>query len=163
MRIVDTVGKYVARNEFAGIEEKGVPLSEVGPIECLAVHGEAPAIDVGAARLILRDEVGVVSSPLDRFTQNGVVFADGTVRKYDAVVFATGFAMGSGHYDWLDRELCDLIGSGKSSMSAGQQPFASEVPAVPNLFTFYGRLQMLREGGPKLAAEIASKLQESKL
>eukprot|EP01050_Picozoa_sp_SAG11_P042960 SAG11_NODE_20070_length_453_cov_1.031073_2_plen_84_part_01 len=80
---------------------------------------------------------------LARFTPRGVVFADGRAEDFDAVVFATGFAMGSAHYDWLDRELSDRIGKGKASMGAGKQPFASECPAVPRLFTFFGRLQML--------------------
>ena len=71
--------------------------------------------------------------------------------------------MASGHYDWLDRSLCDKIGAGKTSLDAGLQPFAAEVPAVPGLFTFYGRLQMLREGGPLLAARIAATLQEAAL
>ena len=42
MKVVDSLAKYIARREFASIEGKGVTLSEVGPIECLAVHGEAP-------------------------------------------------------------------------------------------------------------------------
>ena len=133
-------------------------LSEVGPIECLAVHGEAPVIDVGAARLIMRDEVGVRTQSLSRFTTTGVVFADGTEESFDAVVFATGFQMASGHYDWLDLELCDKIGRGKSALAAGTQPFAAEVPQVPGLYTFYGRLQMLREAGPRMASTIAAQL-----
>jgi cation diffusion facilitator CzcD-associated flavoprotein CzcO len=163
MKVVDTVSKFISKKEFAGIEDKGVNLSEVGPIECLAHLGEAPCIDVGAARLIIRDEVKVVTSALARFTTDGVVFADGRAEKYDAVVFATGFQMASGHYDWLDRELCDRIGRGKDSIGAGKQPFAAEVPSVPGLFTFYGRLQMLREGGPLLAADVAKFLQGPKL
>ena len=57
MKVVDTVAKYISKKEFAAIEEKGVTLSEVGPIECLVVHGEAPVIDVGAARLIMCGDV----------------------------------------------------------------------------------------------------------
>ena len=43
------------------------------------------------------------------------------------------------------------------------QPFAAEVPSIPGLFTFYGRLQMLREGGPRMAADIAKFLQQASL
>ena len=163
MKVVDSVAKFVSKKEFAEIETKGVILSEVGPIECLAVHGEAPVIDVGAARLIMRDQVAVRTSPLVGFTQTGVQFADGSTEDYSAVVFATGFSMASGHYDWLDRPLADAIGSGSESMGEGRQPFAAETPGVPGLFTFYGRLQMLREGGPLLAARVAAHLQQEKL
>jgi hypothetical protein len=48
-------------------------------------------------------------------------------------------------------------------MGEGRQPFAAETPGVPGLFTFYGRLQMLREGGPLLAARVAAHLQQEKL
>ena len=43
------------------------------------------------------------------------------------------------------------------------QPFAAEVPSIPGLFTFYGRLQMLREGGPRMATDIAKFLQQASL
>ena len=122
MKVVDTLAKYVSSQEFAGIEQKGVTLSEVshlasccistgtvvsfyymyhslhnnhcdqthsctemimstwpvtcinlavdstqvGPIECLAVLGEAPVIDVGAARLIMRGDVKV-ATPVQSF------------------------------------------------------------------------------------------------
>ena len=43
------------------------------------------------------------------------------------------------------------------------QPFAAEVPSIPGPFTFYGRLQMLREGGPRMAIDIAKFLQQASL
>ena len=78
-------------------------------------------IDVGAARLIMRDDVSVITQPLSRFTPTGVEFEGGRKEDYDAVVFATGFQMASGHYDWLDRELSDMIGRGKTALEAGLQ------------------------------------------
>ena len=162
---------------------------------------ERRVIDVGAARLIMRDDVSVITQPLSRFTPTGVEFEGGRKEDFDAVVFATGFQMASGHYDWLDRELSDMIGRGKPALEAGLQvrppaltllglnpspgpslrlclvsaepkltlpcvrvqPFAAEVPSIPGLFTFYGRLQMLREGGPRMAADIAKFLQQASL
>ena len=148
----------------------------------------------------MRDDVSVITQPLSRFTPTGVEFEGGRKEDYDAVVFATGFQMASGHYDWLDRELSDMIGRGKTALEAGlqvrppaltlldpepenepglclvsaepkltlpcacpPQPFAAEVPSIPGLFTFYGRLQMLREGGPRMAADIAKFLQQASL
>ena len=82
---------------------------------------ERRVIDVGAARLIMRDDVSVITQPLSRFTPTGVEFEGGRKEDFDAVVFATGFQMASGHYDWLDRELSDMIGRGKPALEAGLQ------------------------------------------
>ena len=43
------------------------------------------------------------------------------------------------------------VGRGKESLDAGMQPFAAEVPAVPSLFTFYGRLQVSALNGHSMA------------
>ena len=49
-----------------------------------------PLIDVGTIELIKRGHV-TVHPGIDRFTEDGVKFTDGNTRKFDAVIFATGY------------------------------------------------------------------------
>ena len=106
--------------------------------------GECRVIDVGAARLIMRDDVSVITQPLSRFTPTGVEFEGGRKEDYDAVVFATGFQMASGHYDWLDRELSDMIGRGKTALEAGLQvrpPALTLLDPEPEALSCFSRAQ----------------------
>ncbi|KAI0941996.1 hypothetical protein AcW1_009664 [Taiwanofungus camphoratus] len=56
------------------------------------VHERAGGIDVGCAELIGSGRVKVKQGvEIDRFTENGVVFTDGSELEADLVVFATGY------------------------------------------------------------------------
>ena len=52
--------------------------------------GRVPLIDVGTLDRI-RDGSIKVAGGIDRFTPDGVVFADATSQKFDAIILATGF------------------------------------------------------------------------
>jgi putative flavoprotein involved in K+ transport len=49
-------------------------------------------IDVGCSRLIAAGEIKVKNAAIDRFTQSGIRFTDGTELDADIVVLATGYA-----------------------------------------------------------------------
>jgi pyruvate/2-oxoglutarate dehydrogenase complex dihydrolipoamide dehydrogenase (E3) component len=52
--------------------------------------GRVPLIDIGTLAKI-RDGSITIRGGIDRFTSNGVVFANGTAEAFDAVILATGF------------------------------------------------------------------------
>jgi pyruvate/2-oxoglutarate dehydrogenase complex dihydrolipoamide dehydrogenase (E3) component len=52
--------------------------------------GRVPLIDIGTLAKI-RDGSIRIRSGVDRFTSDGVVFADGVAETFDAVILATGF------------------------------------------------------------------------
>src|SRR4029077_9656951 len=61
-----------------------------GPRAQIELEARIPLIDVGTVALIKRGEISVRPG-LARFSEEGVVFADGRAERFDAVVLATGY------------------------------------------------------------------------
>ena len=90
-------------------------------------------------KAVLRDNVELITEPIERVTPAGVVTADGRERPVDAVVLATGFqateylegidVVGAGgrrlHDDWAEAEVAHAY-------------LGLTVTGFPNFFMFYG-------------------------
>ncbi|GAB88275.1 flavin-containing monooxygenase [Gordonia rhizosphera] len=79
-----------------GLTERGFALSSgidgTGSMMLFLTRNGGYYIDVGASKLIIDGEIGIVSgSEIDRFDAEGVVFADGRRLDVDAILLATGF------------------------------------------------------------------------
>jgi hypothetical protein len=61
-----------------------------GPASQIRCDSRIPLIDVGTIQLIKEEQIGVYPG-IDRFTEEGVIFTDGTREKFDAVILATGY------------------------------------------------------------------------
>jgi 4-hydroxyacetophenone monooxygenase len=100
--------------------------------------GKRILVDNGWFRTLTRDNVELVTTPIDRVTPRGVLTTDGTEYVVDVVVIATGFD--------VVRFLApmELIGrSGQTIRDAWNDDDARAylglaVPEFPNLFTLYG-------------------------
>lgn len=57
--------------------------------------------DTGCCKLIAEKKIKLLHSEIDRFTQDGVLFKDGTSAQADVVVFATGYMNSKGAIDAL--------------------------------------------------------------
>lgn len=85
-RAVDRVGAVIRRVATGDLSRYGLGAEEWGPFTVR----RPPVIDVGflaqlkAGRIAIRPDVA-------HFTSDGVVFADGTAKEFDAVIAATGF------------------------------------------------------------------------
>ena len=93
-RLPEKLGDAVAlalRNLTVGkLERYGIPTSDVSPLRQLRVEGRTPVIDVGTLAMIRKGRIEVRPG-IERFTPEGVRFADGTFELYDVVILATGF------------------------------------------------------------------------
>ena len=89
-RLADTLNAPVLRLAVGSIEKLGLRRAAKGPRQMVEEDGRAPLIDIGALARI-RDGSIKIRGSIDRFTTDGVVFADGRAEKFDAVVLATGF------------------------------------------------------------------------
>jgi 4-hydroxyacetophenone monooxygenase len=87
---------------------------------------------------VLRDDVYLVSDPIDSITADGVRTVDGTIHEADVIVYATGFR--ANDYLWP----MDIRGVGGQSLDAlwakdGARAYIGTLlPGFPNLFVIYG-------------------------
>ncbi|MFC4944286.1 flavin-containing monooxygenase [Pseudonocardia sp. GCM10023141] len=119
--------------------------------------GRRMVVDNGWYDALLRDNVELVVGGIERFTQKGIVGADGIEREFDVVVSATGYAVQE--YLWPavftgrdGRTLSEVWGDGGPRAYLGMT-----VPGFPNLFIMYGPNGQPRAGNFHSWAEITSR------
>ena len=89
-RLVDFINAPVLRLAVGDFEKLGLGRAAKGPRQMIEEDGRVPLIDIGTLAKI-RDGAIKVRGGVDRFTADGVVFADGANEKFGAVILATGF------------------------------------------------------------------------
>ena len=89
-RLVDFINAPVLRLAVGDFEKLGLKRAAKGPRQMVEEDGRVPLIDIGTLAKI-RDGAIKVRGGVDRFTADGVVFADASTEKFDAVILATGF------------------------------------------------------------------------
>ncbi|CAN5794406.1 NAD(P)/FAD-dependent oxidoreductase [soil metagenome] len=89
-RLADALSAPVLRVTFGDLCKLGLRKLPYGPKEQIEQHKRIPLIDVGTVDLIRQGELPVYPG-VQRFRDDEVVFADGSSRRFDAVVFATGY------------------------------------------------------------------------
>ena len=87
--IANRLGKLTARLVLGDLTRYGMPKGEFAPYTTKRI----PLIDVGFVEALKRGRVKVRPA-LERLTQTGAVFADGTSEPFDAIIAATGFTTG---------------------------------------------------------------------
>ncbi|HEU0303996.1 MAG TPA: NAD(P)/FAD-dependent oxidoreductase [Gaiellaceae bacterium] len=85
-RLLDRLGVAMRRLAVGDLRKYGIGRAEWGPFTAR----RPPVIDVGFLRLLKRGQIEVLPE-VTGFTAEGVRFADGSERPFDAVVAATGF------------------------------------------------------------------------
>jgi cation diffusion facilitator CzcD-associated flavoprotein CzcO len=88
--VVDFLNAPVIRLAVGPIEPLGLRRAAKGPRRMIEEDGRVPLLDIGTLAKI-RDGSIKVRGGIDRFTADGVVFADQAAQQFDAVVLATGF------------------------------------------------------------------------
>ncbi len=89
-RLVDAINAPILRLAVGRIEKLGLRRAAKGPRQMVEEGGRVPLIDIGTLDKI-RDGSIQICGGIDRLTPDGVVFADGESRKFDAIILATGF------------------------------------------------------------------------
>jgi hypothetical protein len=87
--IANRLGWATARLVLGDRTRYGIPKGDFAPYTTRRI----PLIDVGFVNALKRGRVKVRPA-LERLTQTGAVFADGTSEPFDAIIAATGFATG---------------------------------------------------------------------
>ncbi|KAH7437664.1 hypothetical protein KP509_05G083300 [Ceratopteris richardii] len=68
----------------------GIERPKVGPLELKCKMGKTPVLNVGTFERIQAGDIKVRPA-VERLTETGARFVDGTLEDYDAVIFATGY------------------------------------------------------------------------
>ena len=89
-RVVDAINAPILRLAVGSIEKLGLRRATKGPRRMIEEDGRVPLIDVGTLAKI-RDGSIRICGGIDRLLPDGVVFADATSGKFDAIILATGF------------------------------------------------------------------------
>ena len=89
-RLVDFINAPVLRLAIGNIEKLGLRRSAKGPRQMVDEDGRVPLIDIGTLAKI-RDGSIRIRGGIERFTSDGVLFADAMTEPFDAVILATGF------------------------------------------------------------------------
>ncbi len=89
-RWADAINAPILRAVVGDLTGFGLRKLPHGPVAQIQGEAHIPLIDVGTIKLIKRGQVAVYPG-LERFIEDGVIFADGRRGKFDAVILATGY------------------------------------------------------------------------
>jgi cation diffusion facilitator CzcD-associated flavoprotein CzcO len=89
-RVLDAVAAPFGRLVRGDLTPYGLRSRDYGPATQIARDARIPLIDVGTIRLIRERRIRVHPG-IERFTERGVVFTDGTEAEFSAVILATGY------------------------------------------------------------------------
>jgi indole-3-pyruvate monooxygenase len=89
-RLADALNAPLMRAVMGDLTRYGLRKLPEGPMTQIRRKGRIPLIDVGTIALIKRGQVKVYPG-IERYTEEGVLFVDGSQEKFDAVILATGY------------------------------------------------------------------------
>lgn len=150
----DALAGALQRVAVGRLDRYGIPKAPRGIATQQLRDDVTPTLDVGLLRALKRGRVTVVSA-VERFTDDGVVLADGTELHPDAVVAATGYRRG---LDGLVGDLGVIGPKGRPLVNGDAQ-----LAAHPGLFflgysnPLTGNLRQLGIDARKIAAKVARK------
>jgi cation diffusion facilitator CzcD-associated flavoprotein CzcO len=157
-RVADAINAPILRMSVGSIEKLGLKKAAKGPMQMIEEDGRVPVLDIGAVKKI-REGAIKARGAIERFTRNGVVFAEGGAEPFDAVILATGFKPD------LRRLLPDAAGV----LDANGRPLTSDQPtAEPGLYFVgaiaspTGQLRQIRLGATRVGAEARRFLAEER-
>jgi indole-3-pyruvate monooxygenase len=147
-RVADALAWPMIRSTVGDVTKVGLKKLPYGPITQMARDHHVPLLDIGTMDQIKQGRIAVHGG-LDRFTEDGVVFSNGSQVSFDAVILATGYRACIG----------DLLVGWEAVCDSSGTPTVSGAPTALGGLYFCGMYVspagMLREIGIE-AARIAT-------
>jgi indole-3-pyruvate monooxygenase len=119
--LADALNRPLLALSVGDIRRYGLRPLPQGPLAQIHDRARIPLIDVGTLKLIKAGHVAVRAG-VERFTERGVVFADGTSGQFDAVILATGYRPRLNGFLQDATAVLDEAGTPRSSGSPGPIP-----------------------------------------
>jgi len=88
--LADALAAPLIHLALGNTDQLGLKAPEVGPMRQIRTRGRIPLIDIGTVDLIRRGHLQLVGG-IQELTAREVLFDDGSSRRFDALVLATGF------------------------------------------------------------------------
>ncbi|KAF9682181.1 hypothetical protein SADUNF_Sadunf05G0081900 [Salix dunnii] len=110
--IVDFIVVFLSKLKHGDISNYGFPRPSRGPFYIKERVGRTPTIDVGAVEKIRRKEVQVFPS-IRGIQGSWIEFANGEIKRFDAIIFATGYKSTVRHWLKGGQDLFDESGMPK--------------------------------------------------
>ncbi len=124
VRVADALNEPILRLAVGSIERLGLKRAEKGPLQMIEEDGRVPVLDFGAVKKIREGKIKVRSA-IERFTSDGVAFAESGHQPFDAIILATGFKP----------DLRALLPDAHGALNANGRPVISDQPtALPGLY-----------------------------
>jgi hypothetical protein len=115
-RIADMLAAPLIRLTVGDISRLGLRRLPVGPITQIETTSKVPLIDVGTLELVRKGHIAVLGDVRSLQGEAEVCFMDGQVRRFDAIVLATGFRPGLERFLEMDANV------GMGAAGAAQPP-----------------------------------------
>ncbi len=109
-RAADALAWPIVRSSVGDVTKLGLNKLPYGPNTQMARDQHVPLLDIGTMDQIKRGRI-TVHGELKRFTQDGVVFGDGSQLTVDAVILATGYRASVGDFLVGWEGVCDSSGT----------------------------------------------------
>ncbi|MFW6097840.1 MAG: flavin-containing monooxygenase [Chloroflexota bacterium] len=151
-RVADFLSAPLIRLSVGDLSAYGLRRPPYGPLTQIAERGRIPVIDVGTVAAIKDGRISVYPG-VERFTDEGVVFVDGQVAQFDAMILATGYCPALADFLEDVDEVTDEHGVPRTS---------GEESDLPGLYFcgFYvspaGMLHEIATEAPRIAGQIAT-------
>lgn len=112
--MADALAWPIVRSTVGDVTKVGLKKLPYGPNTQMARDHHVPLVDIGTLNQIRQGRLAV-HRDLDRFTEDGVVFSNGSQVTLDAVVLATGYRASIGDLRVGCEAICDSSGTQTAS------------------------------------------------
>ncbi|XP_030518878.2 probable indole-3-pyruvate monooxygenase YUCCA10 [Rhodamnia argentea] len=90
MTVADAVMTFLGKHWYGDLTRYGIRQPAKGPFYLKVESGKTPIIDVGTVKKIQSGDIMVLPE-IVRINGNNVVFQNGVVKRFDGIIFATGY------------------------------------------------------------------------
>ncbi len=118
-KVADAMSKPLLWLLVGDVSKVGIPAADTGPIGQIVTTGKIPLLDIGTMAALKSGAIEARTG-IERFTEGGVVFLDGSAEPFDAVVFGTGYDAGAGRllenpHGLVDERGVPLVSGGETA------------------------------------------------
>lgn len=154
-KLADVLAWPMLKMTIGDLTKYGLPKLPYGPNVQVRQDGKNPLLDIGTVRLIKNGRIQIHPG-IERFDNDSVIFADGSVKPFDAIILATGYKP----------KVNDFLPNMPHLLNEDGWPSASGTEVAPNLYFcgFYvSPTGILREIGieaMRISEDIAKKRED---